>query len=120
MRVLIVDDSRVMRQIMMRTLRQAGYSGHEILEAADGREALEQVRDQAPDLILSDWNMPVMDGLEFLQTLRRGGATTPFGFVTSEVSASMATLADEAGADFVITKPFTVESFRESLDTVLS
>ncbi len=120
MRVLIVDDSRVMRQIVMRTLRQAGYTGHEILEAGDGREALEQVRAQRPDLILSDWNMPVMDGLDFLQTLRSDGTTTPFGFVTSEVSASMAALAEESGADFVITKPFTVETFQESLDAVLS
>ncbi len=119
MRILIVDDSRVMRQIIARTLRQAGYTGHDLVEAGDGQEALTEIDNQTPDLILSDWNMPVMDGLELLRRLRATGVTTPFGFVTSEVSASIAALATEAGADFVITKPFTPQAFRDSLDPVL-
>jgi len=120
MKILIVDDSRVMRQIVVRTLRQAGYSGHDLVEAENGRAGLEAVVAQAPDLVLSDWNMPEMTGIEMLQALRAGGQTVPFGFVTSEGSPEMVTRAEAAGALFVITKPFTPESFQQKLDPVLA
>ena len=120
MKILIVDDSRVMRQIVVRTLRQAGYSGHDLVEAENGRAGLEAVAAQAPDLVLSDWNMPEMTGIEMLQALRGGGQTVPFGFVTSEGSPEMVTRAEAAGALFVITKPFTPESFQQKLDPVLA
>jgi two-component system chemotaxis response regulator CheY len=67
MKILVVDDSRVMRQIVARTLRQAGHGGHEIVEADTGRAGLEAVAAHRPDLVLSDWNMPEMSGLEFLE-----------------------------------------------------
>jgi two-component system, chemotaxis family, chemotaxis protein CheY len=119
MKILIVDDSRVMRQIVVRTLRQAGYAGHELVEAANGREGLDAVSAHQPHLVLSDWNMPEMNGIDMLQTLRSGGQTVPFGFVTSEGSPEMVTRAEQAGAMFVITKPFTPESFRDALEPVL-
>ena len=119
MKILIVDDSRVMRQIVIRTLRQAGLDGHDVVEAANGREGLDAVAQHAPDLVLSDWNMPEMTGIEFLIALRGSGGTTPFGFVTSEGSADMVGRAEAAGAMFVITKPFTAEGFRETLAPVL-
>ncbi|WP_223304737.1 response regulator [Cellulomonas sp. B6] len=118
-RVLVADDSRVMRQIVIRTLRQAGYDW-EVREAADGAQALEAVRADEPDVILSDWNMPEMTGIELLRRLRAEGFTTPLGFVTSEGSPEMRELADREGALFLIAKPFTPEGFREVIDPVLA
>ncbi len=89
MKILVADDSRVMRQIVIRTLRQAGYAGHEIVEAENGREALETVHSEAPDLVLSDWNMPEMNGIDLLERCGAAGSTVPFGFVTSEGSDEM-------------------------------
>ena len=119
MKILIVDDSRVMRQIVTRTLRQAGFAGHELVEAANGVEGLAAVAQHDPDLVLSDWNMPEMDGIDLLAALRSRGDATPFGFVTSEGSSEMVGRAEAAGAMFVITKPFTAEGFREKLEPVL-
>lgn len=119
MKVLIADDSRVMRQIVTRTLRQAGYDGLDLMEAPDGLAAYEAVLADAPDLVLSDWNMPEMTGLEVLRRLRAAGQTVRFGFVTSEGTDEMRQLAADAGALFLITKPFTAESFREALDPIL-
>jgi two-component system chemotaxis response regulator CheY len=119
MKILVADDSRVMRQIVIRTLRQAGYSGHDVVEAGDGKEALELVRSEAPDLVLSDWNMPEMNGIDLLTTLRASGSTVPFGFVTSEGSEDMRARAATAGALFLIAKPFTPETFGDALSGVL-
>ena len=119
MKILVVDDSRVMRQIVIRTLRQAGYAGHEIVEAADGREALEKVHTESPDLVLSDWNMPEMNGVDLLAAMRSAGSGVPFGFVTSEGSAEMRARACAGGALFLIAKPFTSGAFEEALAPVL-
>ena len=119
MKILIVDDSRVMRQIVTRTLRQAGFEGHELVEAANGLEGLAAVTSHDPQLVLSDWNMPEMNGIDMLSALRARGQHVPFAFITSEGSAEMVDRAEAAGAMFVITKPFTPESFREKLQPVL-
>ena len=119
MKILIADDSRVMRQIVIRTLRQAGHGGHEIVEAENGREALAKVSTEAPDLVLSDWNMPEMNGIECLSALRAAGSAVPFGFVTSEGSDDMRARATAAGAAFLISKPFTPEAFDDALRSVL-
>jgi len=118
-RVLVTDDSRVMRQIVIRTLRQAGYDW-DVREAADGAEALAAVQADEPDVVLSDWNMPNMTGIELLRGLRAAGYQTPFGFVTSEGSPEMRQTAEDAGALFLIAKPFTPEAFREVIDPVLA
>ena len=119
MKILVADDSRVMRQIVIRTLRQAGYDDHDIVEAEDGADALAKVSSEKPDLVLSDWNMPNMTGIECLQALRSSGSAVPFGFVTSEGSPEMVGKAHAGGALFVLTKPFTPEGFREALEPVL-
>lgn len=119
MKILIVDDSKVMRQIVTRTLRQAGYDGHDIVEAVDGKDAFDKVQSEAPDLVLSDWNMPNMTGIELLDALRASGSSVRFGFVTSEGSPEMRDRATSSGALFLIAKPFTSDVFRESLDSVL-
>ncbi len=120
MKILIADDSRVMRQIVIRTLRQAGYDGHDVVEAANGRELVDMVHSEAPDLVLSDWNMPEMNGIDALGALRDAGSQVPFGFVTSEGSQEMRARAEAAGALFLLAKPFTPEGFDEVLSGVLS
>lgn len=120
MKILIADDSRVMRQIVIRTLRQAGYDDIDVVEAVDGRDALEKVGEEAPDLVLSDWNMPEMSGIECLRALRAQGSAVPFGFVTSEGSPEMRETAAAAGALFLIAKPFTADTFSDQLDGVLA
>ena len=84
MKILVVDDSRAMRRIVSRTIRQAGFEGHDIVEAENGREAVAVVKAENPDLILSDWHMPEMTGIEFLAALNAEEIESPFGFVTSE------------------------------------
>ena len=119
MRVLVADDSRVMRQIVIRTLRQAGYDWWDISEAPDGRAAFDLVAADPPDLVLSDWNMPEMSGMELLESMRASGLDVPFAFVTSEGSAEMRAQAEAAGALFLIAKPFTADVFRETIDPYL-
>ncbi len=120
MKILIVDDSKAMRMIVTRTMRQAGFADHTILEGCDGAEGLALVASEQPDLVLSDWNMPNMTGIECLQKLRSSGSSVPFGFVTSEGSAEMRDRAATAGALFVIAKPFNADTFRDALDGVLA
>jgi two-component system chemotaxis response regulator CheY len=116
MKILVVDDSRAMRMIVKRTL--AGIDSLKtatIVEAADGREALDVIDGQAPDLVLSDWNMPEMTGIELLETLNERGSTVTFGFVTSESTPQMYDRATAAGAKFLVSKPFTPQSLAEAL-----
>ena len=119
MKVLIVDDSKAMRMIVMRHLRQAGFGSHTLEEASNGVEALAAVTAAAPDLILCDWNMPEMNGLEFLKALRAKSVQVPFGFVTTESSPEMRQTAHTEGASFLIAKPFTVETFETTLSPFL-
>ena len=113
--VLIVDDSKAMRMIVVRTLRQAGFGACEIVEASDGNEAVERVRAESPDLVLSDWNMPTMLGVDLLRKLRADGNNVRFGFVTSEVSEHIKEEARVAGAEFVISKPFAPDAFTRAI-----
>lgn len=115
MRVLIVDDSKAMRMIVMRSLRMAGLDDLSVEQAANGAEALAAIRTSTPDVVLSDWNMPEMTGMELLEALRAEGSEVPFGFITSEASAEMRELADQGAAAFFITKPFTPDVLRDAL-----
>lgn len=115
MKILVVDDSKAMRMIVRRHLEQSGVGGLEISEACSGVEALAAVRASEPDLVLSDWNMPEMNGIELLQALRAEGCQVRFGFVTSESQAHIKDQALDAGAMFVIVKPFTAEDFSKML-----
>lgn len=119
MKVLIADDSGVMRKIVLRTLRQAGLGHHDFVEAEDGADALAKIASERPQLVLSDWNMPNMTGIELLRQLRAGGNAVPFGFVTSEGSPEMRQIAEQAGAMFVIAKPFNADTFNDALGSVL-
>jgi two-component system, chemotaxis family, chemotaxis protein CheY len=118
-KVLIADDSRAMRRIIAAMLREAGFRKLTLLEAGDGAEALGKAVDEAPDVVISDWNMPNMTGIQFLQNLRQQGIAVPFGFVTTEVSPEMRELATESGAAFLIGKPFTPTDFVRALSDYL-
>jgi two-component system chemotaxis response regulator CheY len=119
MDVLVVDDSRTMRLILRRTIRQAGYGALAITEAENGADALEKLRAGQPRLILSDWNMPQMSGLDFLKQIRATNGDVPFGFITSESSAAMREIAMSTGASFLICKPFTPEDIEQALAPIL-
>jgi len=118
MSILIVDDSKAMRMIVRRTLHQAGYH-QDLKEAANGAEALQAVESGEIELVLCDWNMPEMNGLDLLAKLKTMGRTVKFGFVTSECSTDVHMLAKESGALFFITKPFTPDIFRSVLDPII-
>ncbi len=117
MKILIVDDSRAMRMIVARTLRQTGVDVNIVGEAANGQEALGMIAEFGPDLVLCDWNMPVMNGLELLTALRAANNPVRFGFVTSEGTSDVRETALAAGAAFVLVKPFMVEDFRVAITT---
>lgn len=119
MTIMVVDDSAVMRKLVIRALRQAGYGSHEVVEAADGAEALEAIRQNAPDVVLSDWNMPNMSGLELVSALRAEGNDVPLGFVTSESNSELHESATEAGASFLLSKPFTPDDLSAHLGSIL-
>jgi len=118
--ILVVDDSKTMRLIVRKALRQAGYGAYEIEEATNGKEALERVRTQKPEIVLSDWNMPEMSGYELLQALNSEGVKIPFGFVTSEGTDEMRQRAASAGARFLLAKPFTSEAISAALNGILA
>ncbi len=115
-RALIVDDSRVMRRIVGKVVKENGF---ETIEAENGQEALLRLREggDAPvALALVDWNMPVMDGLSFVRAARAEGFTTlPIIMITTEGSKEYVTRAMEAGANEYLMKPFTKESLRDKL-----
>lgn len=119
MDILIVDDSKTMRIILQRAIRQAGYRTLTVAEAENGVQALNAIAGEQPRLILSDWNMPEMSGIDFLRQVRAAQNPVPFGFVTSEASAEMKNLALQTGASFLLTKPFTSEDIQEVLSPVL-
>jgi two-component system chemotaxis response regulator CheY len=114
-RALIVDDSTVMRKIIERSLRQAGLSFSVVYEAGSGTEALEVLKTKDVDLILSDINMPSMDGLEFLRQIRAQNlaAGVPVVMITTESSEEHVKEAIQAGARGYIRKPFTAEQVKE-------
>ena len=120
MRILVVDDSKAMRLIIKRVLGHTIYRDAVLDEAADGLQALAAVVADPPDLVLSDWNMPEMSGLELLRGLREAGVEVPFGFVTSESTAEMRELAITEGALFLIAKPFSAESFDDVVSSVVA
>lgn len=115
MRALIVDDSSVMRKIIERALRQAGLDALIVCEAASGTEGLEVLRATQVDLILSDINMPSMDGLEFLRQIRMQNLApgVPVVMITTESSEDHVRQAIMAGAQGYIRKPFTAEQVKD-------
>lgn len=117
--ILIVDDSSTMRKIITRSLRQAGFAIDEIFEAGDGIEGLNALSTNKVDLILSDINMPNMDGLEFVKALRDKGSKVPIVMITTEGGEDIINEAFASGASGSIRKPFTPEQLQEKLGGLL-
>ncbi len=122
LKILIVDDAAVMRKIIERALRQAGLDLVEVREAGNGAEALVEVQKGSLDIILSDINMPVMDGLEFLKTLPTIPAAkgVPVIVITTEGSEARVVEALSAGAKGYLRKPFTPEQVKERVGPLLA
>ncbi len=121
-RALIVDDSSVMRKIVERALRQAGLTTMLVFEAGSGTEAIEVLKTMQVDLILSDINMPLMDGLEFVRQIRAQNLApgVPVVMITTESSEEHVKQAIEAGARGYIRKPFTAEQVKERVLPLLN
>lgn len=117
MKILVVDDSPVMRKLVTRSIRQAGYDV-DVVEAEDGVNALQVTEDEKPHLILADWNMPNMTGIEMLNALRANGNQIPVGFVTSESTTEIKQMAQQAGASFFLSKPIDTEQLETALSSV--
>ena len=116
MRVLVVDDSRAMRQAVIDALPLAGVVAAEVHEAADGREALERVAGLgALDLVVTDWCMPRLDGVSFIAEMRRLGHAIPIVLVTTASGLSAREEAMNAGASAFVTKPVTPEKLDDAL-----
>jgi len=117
MRLLIVDDSSTMRKIIMRGIRQSGFKVDEFLEAGNGKEALQVLSSNEVDMILTDINMPEMNGLEFLEALRSEEKTkdVPVVMITTEGAENVIKKAKELGVNGFVRKPFTPESLNLTL-----
>lgn len=116
-RILIIDDSNTMRKIVTRSLRQAGLDCGDILEAGDGTEALDLLSRESVDIILSDINMPNMDGMEFLRekAARDNLRAIPVVMITTEAGADILAETRALGSVGSIKKPFTPDQIRETL-----
>lgn len=121
-RALIVDDSSVMRKIVERALRQAGLDAMKVQEAGNGAEGLEMLRASTFDLILSDINMPSIDGLEFVRQIKIQNLApgVPVVMITTESSEEHVKQAIAAGARAYIRKPFTPEQVKERVLPLLA
>ena len=114
MRVLVADDSSTMRKIILRSLQAVGVT--DITEAADGTEAVALFKPGAFDMVLTDWNMPGMTGLEVLQNIRTQDQKVPVIMVTTEAEKSRVLQAIQAGVTDYLVKPFTADTLREKLE----
>jgi two-component system chemotaxis response regulator CheY len=114
---LVVDDSKVIRKVARHILETLNFS---VEEAEDGREALSRCDARVPDVVLLDWNMPVMGGIEFLRTLRQKDYETQpkVVFCTTENDAAHIRAAIDAGADEYVMKPFDRETLESKLQIV--
>lgn len=120
--ILIVDDSAMMRKIVLRALTLAGLEFQPVLEASDGSEALNLLKSHAVELIMCDINMPVMDGLEMLKQIQTNklAPNVPIVMVTTESSASQVQQAVAGGASGYIRKPFTPDQVKHKVVPLLA
>ena len=120
MKILIVDDFATMRKILRNILKELGYT--DLLEAEDGQAALEILRREKVDLVISDWNMPNMDGLSLLKAIRSDEALkdTPVLMVTAEAQKQNVLEAVKAGVNNYVVKPFTPEVIQEKISKIFA
>jgi two-component system chemotaxis response regulator CheY len=120
MNVLVVEDSEVMRGMIVKALKNGGLPVREVYQAANGLEALQSLREHSVDLVFMDLNMPVMDGETFLRKVRAEAATadTPVVVVSSNGNSAVALGLESLGATFV-QKPFTAQTLRAAAENAL-
>lgn len=118
MNLLVVDDSSTMRRIIINTLKKLG--DHEIVEASNGREAIDRLAEGPVDLVITDWNMPEMTGIEFVRSVRASKTREqlPILMVTTNAAHDDIVAAVEAGVNNYVVKPFTPETMREKIQAV--
>jgi len=120
MKILLVDDSRTIRNIQKNVLGQLGHADTDIAEAADGVEALKALASDRPDLVLIDWNMPNMDGLTLVQKIREKDKGLALIMVTTEAEKSRVLEAIKAGVNNYVVKPFTAEALSAKIEQTLA
>jgi two-component system, chemotaxis family, chemotaxis protein CheY len=123
LRALVIDDSRIMRKMVMESLTKTNLAAFEYVEAEDGVDALSKFDPASVDIVFADWNMPKMSGIEFVHKVRgmKAGAETPIIMVTSEKTMGKMEIAmDKAGATGYVCKPFTVEELQRKLSRVIA
>lgn len=121
MPILVVDDFKTMRRIVTNLLAQLGFNNTMIDEAVDGENALEKMSEKEYKLIISDWNMEPMDGLEFLKRIRGSDGpmkSVPFVMVTAESKPENIIKAKQSGVNNYIVKPFNAETLKSKLVAV--
>jgi two-component system chemotaxis response regulator CheY len=120
MKVLIVDDFATMRRILKNIMKQIGFSS--ITEAENGKDALKILKEETIDLVLCDWNMPEMPGIDLLNAVRGDDQLkgTPFVMVTAEAQKENIIEAVKAGVSSYIVKPFTAETVEEKLKKIFN
>lgn len=119
MKVLIVDDSKIMRRLVRKTLTAAVPNELAVEEATNGLEALSMIDTWKPDLVLTDWNMPEMTGIELIEMIKEKALNVKVGLITSQGTKAMKQRAKDAGAMFLIHKPFTPERIAEAIGPMI-
>ncbi len=114
MKVLVADDSGVMRKIIIRSLNACGV--HDVVEAADGQAGWQAFQAEPIEFVLTDWNMPEMSGLELLKEIRASGSTVPVIMVTTEGEKGKVIEAIQAGVTDYLCKPFEQDELRDKLE----
>lgn len=122
MKILVVDDSSTMRRIIGNVIMQLGFNKEDYDEAEDGVKAWKMLNEGQYDIILTDWNMPNMNGLELVKKIRAEGShiKAPIIMITTEGGRGEVIAALRAGVNNYIVKPFPAETLKEKLDTVLN
>ena len=120
LKILAVDDSPTMRRIIINTLKRAGFE--DVIEASDGKDALAKMKVERPNFVITDWNMPEMDGLTFVNTLRSMAEykDMPVLMVTTRSVKEDIVDAMKAGVNNYIVKPFTPETLKAKIDQMLA
>ncbi len=120
MKILVVDDSSTMRRIIINTLNKIGYSDY--TEAANGREGVEKLAAVPIDMIITDWNMPEMSGVDFIRAVRANDQTKhlPVIMVTTNAAQEDIVQALDAGVNNYVVKPFTPDTIKERIQAAIA
>ena len=119
MKILTIDDSNTMRRIIINTLSRIGYK--DVVQADNGKSGLQKLEEGGVDLIITDWNMPEMDGLQFVKQVKLGPfKDIPILMVTTNAAKEDIVQALQAGVNNYVVKPFTPETLKEKIELLIS